>query len=375
MSGGRAPRHCGGGCGLLHVSGAAALPPPRRGHDRPSAGSRRPVAAADLVAGATSRTPPRRRHAGRRCSSACSPSAGRDAPDKRADARRARAAAIAPGAGRGIERVAVERRRVSGRARRDRRSAAGAVGCAGRSAALDRPAVAIVGSRAASPYALAVAERLAADLAARGVVVVSGLARGVDSAAHRGALAAAGRRSPCSARAPTSSIRPSTRRSRARSKRRGVVLSELVPGTPPLPQFFPLRNRDHQRAVARGRGHRGGGEERVAHHGAVRARAGARRAGRARQRAERPEPRRRMRSCGTVQRLWSPRTISWRSWACGRPGAAGAAGLRTGPATTRFWRCLTPGEPCDLDAIAERSGLSAAAAAAAACSSSNCRAW
>src|SRR5262249_30575608 len=58
--------------------------------------------------------------------------------------------------------------------------------------ALARPAVAIVGSRAASPYALAVAERLGADLGARGVVVVSGLARGVDSAAHRGALAGAG---------------------------------------------------------------------------------------------------------------------------------------------------------------------------------------
>src|SRR5204863_967065 len=62
----------------------------------------------------------------------------------------------------------------------------------GQRAALDPPAVAIVGSRAGSAYALAVAERLAADLAARGVVVVSGLARGVDSAAHRGALSASG---------------------------------------------------------------------------------------------------------------------------------------------------------------------------------------
>src|SRR4051812_37610259 len=52
----------------------------------------------------------------------------------------------------------------------------------------DAPAVAIVGSRAASAVAIETATQLAADLASRGIVVVSGLARGVDSAAHRGAL-------------------------------------------------------------------------------------------------------------------------------------------------------------------------------------------
>ena len=54
--------------------------------------------------------------------------------------------------------------------------------------ALRAPAVAIVGSRAASAVALETAQRIGADLAARGITVVSGLARGVDSAAHRGAL-------------------------------------------------------------------------------------------------------------------------------------------------------------------------------------------
>ena len=62
----------------------------------------------------------------------------------------------------------------------------------GELADLARPAVAVVGSRAATPYALEVAQRLGEELAARDVVVVSGLARGVDSAAHRGSLAGGG---------------------------------------------------------------------------------------------------------------------------------------------------------------------------------------
>lgn len=110
-------------------------------------------------------------------------------------------------------------------------------------AALERPAVAIVGSRAASPYGLAVGERLAADLAARGVVIVSGLARGVDSAAHRGALAAAGSTVAVFG-SGADVVYPREHEGLAREiERHGAILSELVPGTPPQKQFFPQRNR------------------------------------------------------------------------------------------------------------------------------------
>jgi DNA processing protein len=114
----------------------------------------------------------------------------------------------------------------------------------GNIAALSGPAVAIVGSRAASSYGLTVAERLGAELAARGVVIVSGLARGVDSAAHRGALAGPGATVGVLG-SGADVIYPAEHRSLARDieVQGGAIVSELVPGTPPQPQFFPLRNR------------------------------------------------------------------------------------------------------------------------------------
>jgi DNA processing protein len=113
-------------------------------------------------------------------------------------------------------------------------------GCA---ASLNTLAVAIVGSRAATPYALSVAEQLAGDLAARGIVVVSGLARGVDSAAHRGALAAGGITIAVLG-SGVDVIYPREHTAlAAQIDERGAVISELVPGTPPTPFFFPLRNR------------------------------------------------------------------------------------------------------------------------------------
>ena len=108
---------------------------------------------------------------------------------------------------------------------------------------LAAPAVAIVGSRAATPYALEVAGRLGEELAARNILVVSGLARGVDSAAHRGCLAAAGGTAAILG-SGLDRIYPAEHADLAASIReRGVLASELGPGAAPLPEHFPLRNR------------------------------------------------------------------------------------------------------------------------------------
>jgi DNA processing protein len=113
----------------------------------------------------------------------------------------------------------------------------------GEVAAVGAEAVAIVGSRAGSAYALTVAERLAADLVARGITIVSGLARGVDSAAHRGALAGGGRTVAVFGSGPDV-VYPREHRQLAQEvAAAGALLSELAPGTRPHPRFFPMRNR------------------------------------------------------------------------------------------------------------------------------------
>ena len=109
--------------------------------------------------------------------------------------------------------------------------------------ALHAPCVAIVGSRAASPYALEVARRLGADLARRNIVVVSGMARGVDSAAHRGALEGGGITIAVFGCGVDVIYPPEHRSLAARIAERGALVSEFPPGTPPLKSYFPQRNR------------------------------------------------------------------------------------------------------------------------------------
>ncbi len=110
-------------------------------------------------------------------------------------------------------------------------------------ALLSAPAVAVVGSRAASTQGLEAAWRIGAGLAAAGLTVVSGLARGIDSQAHEAALSVGGRTTAVLG-SGHAHIYPAEHRGLAqRIGRSGLVVSELPPDTPPRAHQFPLRNR------------------------------------------------------------------------------------------------------------------------------------
>jgi DNA processing protein len=109
--------------------------------------------------------------------------------------------------------------------------------------ALSRTAVAIVGSRRASPGSLDIAYRLASDLARIGFTIVSGLARGCDGAAHRGALDASGTTVAVLGSGPDVIYPPEHDALAEQVVRRGAIVSEFPSGTPPLPHHFRQRNR------------------------------------------------------------------------------------------------------------------------------------
>jgi DNA processing protein len=109
--------------------------------------------------------------------------------------------------------------------------------------ALDVPSIAVVGARDATAYGLAIARDLARGLAEAGIAVVSGLALGIDGAAHRGALDAGGTTFAV-AGAGTDVVYPRQHRALHEAiLERGVVLSEHPPGTEPRKGHFPRRNR------------------------------------------------------------------------------------------------------------------------------------
>jgi len=103
--------------------------------------------------------------------------------------------------------------------------------------------VAIVGTRRATGYGRAATQRLARELTARGVVIVSGAARGIDTLAHKGALDADGRTIAVLGCGVDVSYPPENEELLEEISGRGAVVSEFVPGTSPAPGLFPQRNR------------------------------------------------------------------------------------------------------------------------------------
>lgn len=114
---------------------------------------------------------------------------------------------------------------------------------------LSQPGIAVVGTRHPTPYGTGMAEMLARDLAAHGLAIFSGMARGVDTAAHRGALEARCQDAPGKTLAVWGTgidvIYPKENKRLAEQilESGGAILSEYPMGTFPAPQNFPIRNR------------------------------------------------------------------------------------------------------------------------------------
>jgi DNA processing protein len=109
-------------------------------------------------------------------------------------------------------------------------------------AVLAAPCMALVGSRKATQYGRAAAYRLGAELAAMGVTVVSGMARGIDTAAHQGALNS-GSTAAVLGCGPDICYPPENKQLRDKIAEKGILISEFPPGTQPKPPHFPMRNR------------------------------------------------------------------------------------------------------------------------------------
>ncbi len=107
----------------------------------------------------------------------------------------------------------------------------------------DAAAVAIVGSRNPTPYGRFIAGKLAGELSGMGITIVSGMARGIDAAAHRSCLDGGGRTIAVLGCGLDVDYPKGNRRIRERIPRQGALLSEFPAGTPPLPSHFPRRNR------------------------------------------------------------------------------------------------------------------------------------
>jgi DNA processing protein len=107
----------------------------------------------------------------------------------------------------------------------------------------DNDSIAIVGARKASAYGRSIAEMLAQALAQRGITVVSGMARGIDASAHKGALMGSGRTIAVLGCGTDLVYPPENKRLKEEIENCGAIVSEYSPGTEPLKHHFPARNR------------------------------------------------------------------------------------------------------------------------------------
>jgi len=115
--------------------------------------------------------------------------------------------------------------------------------CRGDLALLASISVAVVGTRKPTPYGMAVAEKLSGDLATLGVGIISGMARGIDTAAHQGALRAGGKTIAVFGCGVDMVYPSENRKLYDEIAVRGLMVSEFPMGAPAFPQNFPIRNR------------------------------------------------------------------------------------------------------------------------------------
>jgi len=143
---------------------------------------------------------------------------------------------------------------------------------------LNQPGIAVVGTRHPTPYGSGMAERLSCDLAAQGLVIISGMARGVDTAGHRGSISAKGKTvTVFGTRVDVIYPKENSRLSEQILALGGALVSEFPLGTFAAPQNFPIRNRILSGMSNRGTGCRGCRVLGYAHHRAPRTRAKPRR--------------------------------------------------------------------------------------------------
>ena len=108
---------------------------------------------------------------------------------------------------------------------------------------LNLPCLSIVGTRRPTLYGTQMAERLGRDLAARGLVIVSGMARGIDAIGHQGAMAVSGRAIGVLGTGIDVCYPKENKKLYEKVLERGAILSEFPLGTHPAPENFPIRNR------------------------------------------------------------------------------------------------------------------------------------